>query len=89
LWLDQEGLKCVNDQTNNKISEKSSRFSSAASASVNSSFERRLCAFFSHQIRSDVSSTYGDGFRKALDAFQRNGGKLTLLVGKIRQTGTL
>jgi hypothetical protein len=36
-------------------------------------WEERLASFFAHQIRTDTSYVYGEGFRAAHDAFQRHG----------------
>lgn len=48
-------------------------------------FEERLAAYLGHQIRSDTSVVYGDGFRLAHEAFQLHG--LAPLVQHVRQTG--
>ncbi|KAK9806813.1 hypothetical protein WJX72_003625 [[Myrmecia] bisecta] len=50
-------------------------------------WEERLASFFAHQIRTDTSPIYGDGFRGALDAFQKHGLPDTLAC--VRRTGTL
>jgi hypothetical protein len=49
-------------------------------------FEERLAAFFAHQIRSDQSVVYGDGFRLAHEAFQVHG--LQALLAHVRRVGT-
>lgn len=48
-------------------------------------WEERLAAYFGHQIRSDTSVVYGDGFRLAHQAFQEHG--LGKLLEHVRQTG--
>jgi hypothetical protein len=35
--------------------------------------EEKLSAYFGHSIRTDTSAVYGDGFRRALQAFQEVG----------------
>ncbi|KAI3438174.1 hypothetical protein D9Q98_000611 [Chlorella vulgaris] len=50
------------------------------------SYEERLAAFFAHQIRSDTSEVYGDGFRLALDAFQAHG--LAALLAHVQRMGS-
>jgi hypothetical protein len=50
-------------------------------------WEERLASYFAHQIRTDPSVVYGDGFRAAHDAFQMHGLKATLQ--HVVQTGTL
>lgn len=49
-------------------------------------YEERLAAYLGHQIRSDTSVIYGDGFRAALEAFQVHG--LEKVLHHVRQTGT-
>jgi hypothetical protein len=38
---------------------------------TNSAFNRRLREFFMYQIEHDASLVYGEGFRRALDAYER------------------
>lgn len=38
-----------------------------------SAWQTRLHSFLGHQIRTDTSPVYGDGFRRALEAFQQRG----------------
>jgi len=49
------------------------------------SWEERLVSYCEHQIRTDKSSIYGDGFRAAFESFQRMG--LPSLVRHAQQTG--
>ncbi len=51
------------------------------------SYEERLASFLAHQIRTDPSEVYGDGFRAALEAFQRFG--LQTVLSHLRQAGKL
>ena len=48
-------------------------------------YEERLAAFFAHQIRSDPSLVYGEGFRCAHAAFQTHG--LAAVLEHVRATG--
>jgi len=49
-------------------------------------FERKLGEFFKHQIESDISPVYGDGFRAGQKAVRKYGLQRTL--HHIRMTGT-
>ncbi|GAB4818982.1 hypothetical protein N2152v2_006028 [Parachlorella kessleri] len=51
------------------------------------SYEERLASFLANQIRTDPSEVYGEGFRDALEAFQRFG--LQTLLAHLRQAGRL
>lgn len=59
----------------------------AQQASYKDAYEERLAAYLGHAIRTDRSRVYGDGFRAALDAFQRHG--LPAVLAHVRQTGEL
>ncbi|EFN54802.1 hypothetical protein CHLNCDRAFT_35770 [Chlorella variabilis] len=48
-------------------------------------YEERLAAFFAHQIRSDTSAIYGDGFRLAHEAFQAQG--LPAVLAHVQRLG--
>ena len=50
-------------------------------------YERRLCSFVAHQIRTNPTIVYGDGFRAAHASFQRFG--LKAVVDHVRETGEL
>ncbi len=49
-------------------------------------WEERLASYFAHQIRTDPSDVYGEGFRLALEAYQ-NLGQLPALIAHVEQTG--
>jgi hypothetical protein len=97
LWLEQEGARLVElaaKRSTQSLKSLSSASSSSSSSSASSSsvaapgdpvFERRLAAFFGHQIREDSSPIYGDGFRAALSVFQQQQGNLKVLLDNIRQ----
>ncbi|KAJ9166134.1 hypothetical protein P3X46_020924 [Hevea brasiliensis] len=64
----------------------SSSASCASKWGTISTFERKLGEFFKHQIESDTSAVYGDGFRIGHQAVQKYGLQRTL--DHIRMTGT-
>ncbi|KAL0038652.1 hypothetical protein WJX79_001731 [Trebouxia sp. C0005] len=49
-------------------------------------WEERLASYFAHQIRTDPSSVYGDGFKLALEAYQ-NLRDLPALIAHVARTG--
>ncbi|KAJ4840460.1 Protein da1 [Turnera subulata] len=66
-------------------SDIASSSASRSSKGTRSPFERKLGEFFKHQIESDTSPVYGDGFRAGLLAVQKYGLQRTL--DHIRMTG--
>ena len=50
-------------------------------------WEDRLASYFAHQIRTDPSPVYGEGFRAGLDAFQEHG--LPAVLQAVASTGRL
>lgn len=88
MWLDSEILAGSGSSVASTSSSSSS--SSAAPASSKkgkrSQFEKQLGEFFKHQIESDTSAAYGDGFREGNKAVLKYGLKRTL--DHIRLTGT-
>ena len=50
-------------------------------------WEGRLASYYTNQIRTHPSEIYGDGFKAALEAFQRHGLRKTLLC--VKKTGAL
>jgi hypothetical protein len=50
-------------------------------------WEERLGSYFAHQIRTDASPVYGDGFRAAFEAFQKRG--LRGVLDSVRVTGAV
>lgn len=92
MWLDSEIFA---GSGGNAASASSSSSSSAASSSSSvvsskkgkrSQFEKKLGEFFQHQIESDTSAAYGDGFREGNKAVLKYGLKSTL--DHIRLTGS-
>lgn len=96
MWLDSEmysisGGGATSTSSSSASSSSSSPSSSASSATSSkkgkrSDFEKKLGDFFKHQIESDTSSAYGDGFREGNQAVSKYGLKRTL--DHIRLTGT-
>ncbi|KAL0726233.1 hypothetical protein Bca4012_022326 [Brassica carinata] len=90
MWLESETYA---GSTLIDIASSSSSSSSSAAVAIASSkkgerseFEKKLGEFFKHQIESDSSSAYGDGFRQGNQAVLTHGLKRTL--DHIRLTGT-
>ncbi|XP_059456693.1 protein DA1-related 1-like [Corylus avellana] len=88
MWLESEILS----PSANDVASSSSPASSSAGPSLTSSkkgkrsnFEKKLGDFFIHQIESDTSSAYGDGFRTGNRAVLKYGLRSTL--EHIRLTG--
>ncbi|XP_065875159.1 protein DA1-related 1-like isoform X2 [Euphorbia lathyris] len=94
MWLDSEIYSSSgNDEGSSSSSAASSSSSSPASSSSTSSkkgqhsdFEKKLGEFFKHQIESDASVAYGDGFREGNRAVGKYGLRTTL--EHIRLTGS-
>lgn len=98
MWLDSEiiaGASSSTEPSSSSSSSSSSASPSSSSASSSSSgsskkgkrsdFEKKLGGFFVHQIESDTSVAYGDGFREGNKAVEKFGLRRTL--DHIRLTG--
>ncbi|KAH6791307.1 LIM domain-containing protein [Perilla frutescens var. frutescens] len=90
MWLDSEIMA---GSGGNAASASASSSSASSSSSTTSSkkgkrsqFERKHGEFFKHQIESDSSAAYGDGFREGNKAVLKYGLKSTL--DHIRLTGS-
>ncbi|XP_009624774.1 protein DA1-related 1 [Nicotiana tabacum] len=91
MWLDSEIIAGSGSNTTSASSSASSSSSSSPSTTSSkkgkrSEFEKKLGDFFKHQIESDTSATYGDGFREGNKAVLKYGLKTTL--DHIKLTGT-
>ncbi|CAJ1929919.1 unnamed protein product [Sphenostylis stenocarpa] len=91
MWLDSElysGSGNDGASSSSLSSSSSSPSSSTASSKKGkrSNFEKKLGEFFKHQIESDTSSAYGDGFRSGNQAMLKYGLKRTL--DHIHMTGS-
>lgn len=96
-WLRLQGYRTISQEVEEGIcqvmgymwlqSEIKSQASGSSSSSkpATSQFEGKLGEFFKHQIESDVSPAYGDGFRAAHQAVLKYGLRATL--EHIRSTG--
>ncbi|KAK9749905.1 hypothetical protein RND81_02G159400 [Saponaria officinalis] len=92
MWLESEIM--AGSTTSNVTTSTSSPSSSSTSSSSNNSskkgkrsqFERKLGDFFKHQIESDTSAAYGEGFRMGNQAVIKYGLRRTL--DHMRLTGT-
>ncbi|WOH10683.1 hypothetical protein DCAR_0730153 [Daucus carota subsp. sativus] len=86
MWLDSEIMA---GSGSNMASTSSASSSSSAPPSSKkgkrSDFEKKLGEFFKHQIESDTSAAYGDGFREGNKAVLKYGLRRTL--DHIRLTG--
>ncbi|KAL6572633.1 hypothetical protein OROMI_013591 [Orobanche minor] len=82
MWLESQILHMSSDGNNNAST--SSSFTSSKQGET-SPFEKKLNVFFKHQIATDTSSVYGDGFRAGNQAVQKLGLQSTL--DHMRETG--
>ncbi|KAJ4754446.1 Protein DA1 [Rhynchospora pubera] len=85
MWIESE---IVAGSASTSVASTSASSSSATSSKKGkrSQFERKLGEFFKHQIESDTSAAYGDGFRAGNRAVRQYGLKSTL--EHIRMTGS-
>lgn len=93
MWLESEIYSSSGSNVGSSSASSSSSSPSPSSSSSASSkkgkrsdFEKKLGEFFKHQIESDTSSAYGDGFRLGERAVQKYDLRRTL--DHIRMTGT-
>lgn len=91
MWLDSEIFAGSGGNAASASSSSSSAASSSSSVvsskkGKRSQFEKKLGEFFKHQIESDTSAAYGDGFREGNKAVLKYGLKSTL--DHIRLTGS-
>ncbi|GAV91517.1 LIM domain-containing protein/DUF3633 domain-containing protein [Cephalotus follicularis] len=84
MWLDSEIYSSSGSEASSSSSSSSSSNSSSKKGK-RSDFENKLGDFFKHQIESDTSSAYGEGFRQGNAAVIKYGLKRTL--DHIRITG--
>lgn len=85
MWLDNE-LKASSSSGSDIASTSYSSCSSSVSRDTPSQVERKLGEFFKHQIVSDTSPVYGEGFRAGNQAVLKYG--LPNTLEHIRLTGT-
>jgi hypothetical protein len=82
MWIESE----IVAGSGSSAASSSSGSSTSSKKGGRSQFERKLGDFFKHQIESDTSMAYGDGFRAGNRAVMQYGLKRTL--EHIRLTGT-
>lgn len=75
-WLEAE--LAAGSSNSNAASSSSSSSSQGLKKGPRSQYERKLGEFFKHQIESDASPVYGDGFRAGRLAVQKYGLRKTL-----------
>ncbi|KAJ6852224.1 protein DA1-related 1-like [Iris pallida] len=78
MWLDSEIISGSGSNVASSSSSSSSSSSTASKKGTRSQFERKLGDFFKHQIESDTSAAYGDGFRAGNHAVLQYGLRRTL-----------
>ncbi|CAK9158735.1 unnamed protein product [Ilex paraguariensis] len=88
MWLDSEIVAGSGSNVASTSSSSAPSSSSAGSSKkgTRSQFEKKLGEFFKHQIESDTSAAYGDGFREGNKAVLKYSLKRTL--DHIRLTGS-
>ncbi|XP_071739420.1 protein DA1-related 1-like [Rutidosis leptorrhynchoides] len=77
MWLDTEIL-AGSSATNVASSSSSAPAPTSSKKGKRSAFEKQLGEFFKHQIESDTSAAYGDGFRDGNKAVLKYGLRTTL-----------
>lgn len=83
MWLETQ---IASISSSSGASTSSGMSSSSSKQGIRSPFERKLGDFFKHQIESDTSPIYGNGFRAGNQAVLKYGLERTL--DHIRMTGT-
>ncbi|XP_062101339.1 protein DA1 isoform X2 [Humulus lupulus] len=86
MWLDAELTSGLDSNVASSSSSSMSSSSAASKKGTRSLYEKKLGEFFKHQIESDISPVYGDGYRAGQRAVQKYGLRRTL--DHIRMTGT-
>ncbi|XP_031117741.1 protein DA1-related 1-like [Ipomoea triloba] len=86
MWLDSEILAGSGSSSDSTSSSSSTSSSTSSKKGKRSQFEKKLGEFFKHQIETDGSVAYGDGFREGNKAVLKYGLRSTL--EHIRLTGT-
>ncbi|KAI3665764.1 hypothetical protein L6452_44395 [Arctium lappa] len=85
MWLDSEIMAGSGTTTNVASSSSSTAAPTSSKKGKRSDFEKQLGEFFKHQIESDTSAAYGDGFREGNKSVLKYGLRSTL--DHIRLTG--
>jgi len=85
LWLESE-ITSGSASMATTLAAASSSSTSSSKKGAKTEFEKRLGEFFKHQIETDSSMAYGDGFRAGMRAVERYGLRSTL--DHIKLTGS-
>jgi len=85
LWLESE-ITSGSASMATTLAASSSSSTSSSKKGAKTEFEKRLGEFFKHQIETDSSMAYGDGFRAGMRAVERYGLRSTL--DHIKLTGS-
>lgn len=85
LWLESE-ITSGSASMATTLAASSSSSTSSSKKGAKTEFEKRLGEFFKHQIETDSSVAYGDGFRAGMRAVERYGLRSTL--DHIKLTGS-
>jgi hypothetical protein len=86
MWLDSEIYSISGGEGASSSSPSSSSSSTSSKKGPRSDFEKKLGEFFKHQIETDTSPDYGEGFRIGNQAVLKYGLRRTL--DHIQMTGT-
>jgi hypothetical protein len=78
MWLDSEIAAGSSSTVASSSESSSSSDSTSSKKGKRSQFEKKLGEFFKHQIESDTSAAYGEGFREGNQAVLKYGLKRTL-----------
>ncbi|XP_050291524.1 protein DA1-related 1-like isoform X2 [Quercus robur] len=78
MWMESEILSASGSDVASSSSSLSPSSSSSSKKGKRSEFEKKLGEFFKHQIETDETSAYGDGFRKGNKAVVKYGLETTL-----------
>ena len=78
MWMESEILSASGSDVASSSSSSSPSSASSSKKGKRSEFEKKLGEFFKHQIETDTSSTYGDGFREGNEAVLKYDLKTTL-----------
>ncbi|XP_050291522.1 protein DA1-related 1-like isoform X2 [Quercus robur] len=78
MWMESEILSASGSDVASSSSSSSPTSSSSSKKGKRSEFEKKLGEFFKHQIETDTSSAYGDGFREGNEAVLKYDLKTTL-----------
>ncbi|XP_075653917.1 protein DA1-related 1-like isoform X2 [Castanea sativa] len=78
MWMESEILSASGSDVDSSSSSSSPSSSLSSKKGKRSEFEKKLGQFFKHQIETDTSSVYGDGFREGNEAVLKFDLKTTL-----------